>query len=85
MKGQAASADQDSQARACKIAQAIKATWGPSRNYRTFGGYAGPSSYRNGSPIFWFPPGSLIPGCIGDYPLQFSIEMHAWQWMLRTE
>eukprot|EP00983_Pelagomonas_calceolata_P063243 1147646-Pelagomonas_calceolata.AAC.1 len=58
VKGQGASADQDSRAQARKIAQTIKATWRPPRRYRTSGGYVGPPSYGNWTPAFWFPLGS---------------------------
>eukprot|EP00983_Pelagomonas_calceolata_P000480 16585-Pelagomonas_calceolata.AAC.1 len=50
-RGQAASVDRDSHARARKINQAMQATWGPLRNYGTFGGYIGPSSNGNGPPV----------------------------------
>eukprot|EP00983_Pelagomonas_calceolata_P025622 804267-Pelagomonas_calceolata.AAC.1 len=40
-KGQGASTDKDSRARARKIAQAIKATWGPPWGYVTFGNISG--------------------------------------------
>eukprot|EP00983_Pelagomonas_calceolata_P124640 1161128-Pelagomonas_calceolata.AAC.5 len=53
-KGQAASADQDSQARARKIAQAIKSTWGPPRRYGISRGYVGPPSYGNVPPFSGF-------------------------------
>eukprot|EP00983_Pelagomonas_calceolata_P056576 1144653-Pelagomonas_calceolata.AAC.8 len=50
-KGQAASAVQDSQARACKMVRALKGTRGPPR-CGTSGGYVEPPSYGNGPPVF---------------------------------